>query len=52
MKRRWKVSIAAMIRRSFTLGLKEALELEEYRHVLKLDAEKSGCENADWRVCN
>lgn len=26
---------------------KEALELEEYRHVLKLDAEKSGCENAD-----
>lgn len=26
---------------------KEALELEEYRHVLKLDIERSGCENVD-----
>lgn len=26
---------------------KEELELEEYRHVLKMDAEKSGCEKAD-----
>lgn len=26
---------------------KEALELEEYRHVLKLGVERSGCENVD-----
>ena len=26
---------------------KVALELEEYRHVLKLDVERSGCENVD-----
>ena len=26
---------------------KGKVELEEYRHVLKLDAERSGCENVD-----
>ena len=26
---------------------KGKVELEEYRHVIKLDAERSGCENVD-----
>ncbi|MGN0265826.1 MAG: hypothetical protein ACI4DX_15910 [Oliverpabstia sp.] len=32
------------------MELKEALEREEYRHVLKPDARKPACGNVDWRV--